>query len=249
MGRTTLLELLRSESPQITVGVLTADMMALGSQLELMERASVKLLHFDVMDGCFCPLMTMGPPFIKAVKTPLLKDVHLMIDDPLPKLAAFAAAGADVLTVNVEACTHLHRALQMVGEMENANDPARGILRGVSLNPATSVDIIKPVMDQVEMVLLLAVNPGWSGQRFISSIREKIARVKELIAETGKDVLLCVDGGVKKDNVADVAAMGADIIVTGSAVFDGKAPLENARFMMEAVKNSKGKGTEKAADE
>lgn len=240
MSQESLTAQLRRASPQITVGVLTADLMSLGSQLALMEKAGVKLLHFDVMDGCFCPLMTMGPPFIKAVKTPLLKDVHLMIENPLPKLESYAAAGADILTINAESCTHLHRALQMVREMENANDPARGILRGVSLNPSTPVEVIVPVMDELEMVLLLAVNPGWGGQSFIVPVREKIARLKQIFRDADKGLLLCVDGGVKKNNIAEVAAMGADIVVTGSAVFDGKAPLENAKFMIDELRKVKG---------
>ena len=234
-----LFEQLRRESPQITVGVLTAELMCLGDQLKLIEDAGVKMLHFDVMDGCFCPMMTVGPPFIKAVKTRLLKDVHLMIEDPLAKLGDYIAAGADLLTINIESCRHLHRALQIIAEAQNVNDPKRGILRGVSLNPATPIEAMRPILDEIELVLLLAVNPGWSGQKFIGHVQQKLEAVQEILREANKEVLVCIDGGVKKTNIGDIAEMGADIIVTGGAVFDGKAPAENARFMLEAISKAK----------
>ena len=229
------LEELRQAAPLITVGVLTADLMSLGCELELIQRAGVKLLHIDVMDGRFCPMMTVGPPFIKAIKTPLYKDVHLMIEEPLDKLADFVAAGADIITINVESCRHIHRALQMLAQMKNVNDAERGILRGVVLNPATPLEVIKPIMQDLEIVFLLAVNPGFSGQAFIPSTREKFAALKQMLAHAKKDILTGIDGGVKKDNIREIAVMRPDIVVTGSAVFDGKAPLENAKFMMEAL--------------
>ena len=129
-GSTTF-QLLRQLSPTISVGLLTADLMNLGSELSQLEKTDVKLLHIDVMDGCFTPMMTVGPLFIKALKTPLLKDVHLMIQDPLEKVDAYVAAGADVITVHVESGSHIHRVFQKLGEMSNANDPARGLVRGV----------------------------------------------------------------------------------------------------------------------
>lgn len=236
MANNLLFDQLRKQSPLLTVGVLTADLMCLADQLKLIEDAGVKMLHFDVMDGCFCPLATFGPPFIKAVKTSLIKDVHLMINDPLPKLEGYIAAGADILTVNVESCTHLHRALQVIGQAQNVNNPEWGILRGVSLNPATPIEVIKPILDEIEMVLLLAVNPGWGGQKFIGNIRQKFTALHEMAHQAGKDFLICIDGGVNKSNIADIAAIGADMIVSGSAVFDGKAPSQNAKFMLEAMK-------------
>jgi len=230
-----LFDELRAKSPLISVGILTADLMSLGSELKLMERAGVRLLHVDVMDGCFCPMMTVGPVFVKAVKTSLLKDVHLLIDEPLNKLESYVAAGADMITVQLESCRHIHRVLQALGEMTNANDSDRGILRGIALNPGTPLDVIAPLMDELEMVFLLAVNPGWSGQKFIPSTRLRLRQLKEMIRAAGKDILASVDGGVTRNNIAEVSRMDVDIIVTGSAVFDGKAPLENARFMLSAV--------------
>jgi ribulose-phosphate 3-epimerase len=230
-----LLDQLHAMSPLLSVGVLTADLMSLGSELKLIENTGVKLLHVDVMDGCFCPMMTVGPVFIKAIKTPLFKDIHLMIDEPLNRLESYVAAGADMLTVHVESCQHIHRVLQELGKMTNANEPARGILRGIALNPGTPLEAITPLMDELEMVFLLAVNPGWSGQKFIPSTRSRLGRLKQMVRDAKKNILVGVDGGITRNNIVDVAQMEADIIVAGSAVFDGKAPAENAKFMLENI--------------
>jgi len=236
MADSTTLQSLKQLSPTVSVGIITADLLSLGSELSLLERSGVKLVHVDVMDGCFCPMMTVGPPFIKALKTPLLKDVHLMIADPLEKIADYVAAGADIITFHPEGCTHPHRVLQQMRNMTNANDPARGLLRGVSLNPGTPLQVLEPLLGELELILLLAVNPGWGGQKFIPSTLDRIAHAKQLIAASGREILLAVDGGITRSNIAEVARTGVDIIVTGSAVFDGKAAGENARFMLEAVK-------------
>jgi ribulose-phosphate 3-epimerase len=233
-----LLEQIREASPLISVGILTADLMSLGSELKLMETAGVKLLHVDVMDGCFCPMMTVGPGFIKAVKTPLLKDVHLMIENPLNTLESYVAAGADMITVHVESCRHIHRVLQKLGEFTNANDSNRGILRGIALNPGTPLEVITPLIDELEMIFLLAVNPGFSGQKFIPSTQGRLSRIRTMLSDAKKDILVGVDGGITRDNIADVARMDVDVIVTGSAVFDGKTPLENARFMIDTVNDA-----------
>jgi ribulose-phosphate 3-epimerase len=232
-----LFDQLRQKAPLVSVGVLSANLMSLGSDLELLERAGVELLHFDIMDGCFCPMMTVGPGFAKAIKTTLLKDVHLMINEPLDKLESYVAAGADMITVHVESCRHTHRVLQKLGEATNANDSARGILRGVALNPGTPLEAVLPLFDEVEMVFLLGVNPGWGGQRFIASTQRRLKQLKEMIAASAREILTGLDGGITRENIADVAAMGADIIVTGSAVFRGNTPLENARFMMSAIRD------------
>ena len=179
--------------------------------------------------------MTVGPGFIKALKTPLFKDIHLLINEPLDKLEGYVAAGADMLTTQVESCGHPHRVLQVLGKMTNANEPARGILRGIALNPGTPLEGVTPLMDELEMIFLLAVNPGWRGQKFIGSTRSRVAQLKQTIHDARKDILVGIDGGVTRDNIADVAGMGADIIVAGSAVFDGKAPAENAKFMLENI--------------
>jgi ribulose-phosphate 3-epimerase len=229
MRQQALVDQLRKSCPQVSVGVLTADWMSLGSQLQLLESAGVKLLHFDVMDGCFCPMLTMGAPVVAGLKTSLLKDVHLMIEEPLSKLETFVAAGADIVTVHVESTRHVHRVLQALGKMKNANDESKGIVRGVALNPGTPLEALDPLLDDLEMIVLLAVNPGWGGQKFIPSTWERLEGLKKKV---GDQVLICVDGGITRENVAEAARRGADIIVTGSAVFDGRSPVENAQYMV-----------------
>jgi ribulose-phosphate 3-epimerase len=229
------LKLLRAAAPTVSIGVVTANLLSLGSEIALLEGTGAKLAHLDVMDGCFCPMMTVGPPFIKAIKTSLLKDVHLMIDEPLEKVAEYVAVGADMVTIHPEACSNVHRVMQKLGQLTNANDPERGLVRGIALNPGTPLEVLDPLLDQIELISLLAVNPGWSGQKFIPATRRRIARVQRMIADSGRDIILCVDGGITKENIAEVAATGADLIVAGSAVFDGKTPEANARFMLDAV--------------
>lgn len=237
---------LGQKTPTLGVGLLTADLMSLGTELTLLEQAEVPIVHIDVMDGCFCPPLTVGPCFIKALKTPLLKDVHLMIERPLDKIEAYVAAGADIVTVHVEGGRHTHRALQMLGTQVNVNDPSRGILRGLGLNPGTPLESVKALLDEVDLITLLAVNPGWSGQGFIKATERRLRDLRAMIGHTDSDILLAVDGGVTQQNITEVATWGADIIVTGSAVFDGNNPLKNAKTMLEAQKAATSCGTEVA---
>lgn len=216
--------------PTISVGVLTADLSSLGTELRRLEGTGVPLAHFDIMDGSFCPMMTFGPPIVRAAGTSLLKDVHLMVEDPLDKLAAFVDAGADILTVHAEACRDPHHVLQEMKKLSN------GLTRGIALNPGTPVSVLEPLLDEVDVVVLLAVHPGRSGQTFIRATVRRMEAVRQMIADSRRPILTCVDGGVSKKNIDEIARMGADIIVTGSAVFDGKAVEDNARYMLAAVK-------------
>ncbi len=229
-----VVEQIRSESPLLTVGILSADMMNLGRDVATMEEAGVKMLHFDVMDGVFCPGFTVGPGFVKSVKTSLLKDVHLMVNDPLEKLDAFVAAGADLVTVHVESTIHAHRALQALGQMTNANDPERGIARGIALNPGTPVEAVRPLLDDVDLITLLAVNPGWGGQSFIEPVLKKLDALQRMVVGEGSSAMVCIDGGIKKDNIASIAEHNVDVIITGSAVFKGD-PKTNAEEMIRRI--------------
>jgi len=238
MGGTTF-EHLRSLCPSISVGVLSADLMNLGLELQMLERVGVGIVHVDVMDGRFCPWMTVGPSYVKGLKTSLLKDVHLMVHEPLDKLPAYVDAGADMVTVHVEAAVHIHRVLQRLGTMEHRAGPGRGIVRGIALNPATPLEsLTPPLLDEVEVISLLAVDPGWSGQRFAPRTLERVARVREMISGSGRVILLCVDGGITRENVAQVVAAGVDLVAAGSSVFDGKAAEANAGFMLNTVRRS-----------
>ena len=226
------------DRPHLTIGINTADLGHLADEVHVLEDARVEIVHIDVMDGVFCPMTTVGPPFVKAIRTPLLKDAHLMIVDPIDKVADYVAAGADIITFHVESTRHPHRVLQVLAKAENANDPARGIIRGVALNPGTPVSALEPLIDELEYVLILAVNPGWGGQKFIESTQSRLADAAQLIRRSGRKILLGADGGVTRENVARVATMGPNLIVTGSAVFDGKTPADNARYMLDQVRGS-----------
>ena len=226
--------------PRLTVGMMTADLLRLGQEMELLEGAGLELVHIDVMEGVFCPMLTVGPPVLRALRTRLLKDAHLMITDPLTKVEAFVEAGADMITFQVEGAPQPHRVLQVLGGATNANDPERGIIRGIAVNPSTPLGTIEPLLDEVEYVLVLSVNPGWGGQAFIPSTERRLGEARRMIEASGQKILLGVDGGVTRDNIARVAAMGADVIVSGSAIFDGKAAAQNAAFMLDQVRAAAG---------
>ena len=207
----------------------------MGAELGRLERAGADFVHIDVADGCFCPQLTVGPPVIGALRTVLRKDVHLMIDEPLQKLGAYVEAGADVITFHVEAARHPHRVLQALGSMTRPGGSSNTIVRGIALNPGTPVTAVEPLLDEADLVLLLAVNPGWGGQRFAPGTERRLAATREMIEVCGRRVMLAVDGGVTRQNVASIAAMGVDVIVSGSAVFDGGDVAANLRQMLDEV--------------
>jgi ribulose-phosphate 3-epimerase len=219
-------------APLLSVGILTADLLRLGDELVALDDAGIALVHVDVMDGVFCPQMTVGPPIVKAIPDRFVKDVHLMVDEPLDKVAAYVEAGAGIVTFHVEATRHPHRVLRSLADT--------GVVRGVALNPGTPLALAEPLLDDLDLLLLLAVDPGWSGQKLIPATLRKLEGAKALVAD--REIVLAVDGGITKANVARVAAYGVDLIVTGSAVFDGVSPKENARDMLGAARAATGKG-------
>ncbi len=198
---------------KIAPSILSADFSRLGEELKKVEDAGADLIHIDVMDGHFVPNITIGPLIVKAVKrsTKLPLDVHLMIDNPDRYIKSFAEAGADIITIHIEVCNHLHRTIQCIRDLN--------IKGGVVLNPATPLVTLEDILEDVDIVLLMSVNPGFEGQQFLPSVLPKIERLKRQIDERDLKVEIEVDGGIKLDNAGDVIKAGGDILVAGSAVF------------------------------
>lgn len=197
----------------IAPSILSADGSRLGEEILAVEKAGADWIHVDVMDGNFVPNITMGPAIISSLRkvTRLPFDVHLMIDDPDRYIESFYKAGADVITVHVEASSHLHRTVDLIKSF--------GIQAGVSLNPATSLEQVEEIIHYIDLLLIMSVNPGFGGQQFIGTSLAKIARARKMLDGTPRRPLLEVDGGINLKNIGDVAEAGADVIVAGAAVF------------------------------
>jgi ribulose-phosphate 3-epimerase len=231
--------------PRLSAGVITADLARLGADLEIL-RGRAAWAHVDVMDGAFCPQLTVGPAFVAAVAgTGIPVDAHLLVEEPRRLVPDVAAAGAAVITVHAEATRHLHRTLQ---EMTDLAGESRSFLRGVAINPGTSVHVVEPVLELVDLILVLAVNPGWPGQAPAANTRRRVEAARELIAGCGADVLVGVDGGVTLRNAAEIAAWEIDIIVSGSAIFDGRDPARNLDLMAKLLPMTTGPIEEAAHD-
>lgn len=198
----------------IAPSILSADFTCLGQEIKAVEKAGADWIHVDVMDGHFVPNITMGPLVVEAVRrsTSLPVDVHLMIENADQYVVDFANAGADYLSVQVEACPHLHRTLNLIRD--------NGAKSGAVLNPATPISAVSWVLEDLDFILIMSVNPGFGGQKFIPGSIEKIRHLKSLINEKGLDILIEVDGGVNADTIADVSAAGVDAFVAGSAIFN-----------------------------
>ncbi len=212
---------------KIAPSILSADFSRLGEEVARAEKSGADIIHIDVMDGNFVPNITVGPPVVKAIRayTKLPIDVHLMIKDPERFIDRFYDAGADMISVHVEECKHLHGTIQSIKQ--------KGIKAGVVLNPATSLSSIKWVLNDVDMVLLMTVNPGFGGQKYIDSLTEKIRELKQMIVKTGLDIDIEVDGGIRPDNIYNVTEAGANVIVAGSAIFNAPDMAEMIKILRE----------------
>lgn len=216
----------------LSPSILAADFSKLQADVALVENSGCEYLHVDIMDGHFVPNISFGPVVLKSLqnKTKLFMDVHLMIENPDMYIEEFVKAGADLITVHQEACPHLHRTIQ--------NIKSHGIKAGVSLNPATPLSTLEEILPELDMVLIMSVNPGFGGQSFIESSLDKIVRLKQMIDARGLKIDIEVDGGIKADNVGAVLEAGANVIVAGSALFaasDFNAEVQKFRAEAEKV--------------
>ncbi|UTW64959.1 ribulose-phosphate 3-epimerase [bacterium SCSIO 12643] len=215
---------------KIAPSLLSADFSRLQEDITLVEEGGADVLHVDVMDGHFVPNITFGPFIVKAIKkcASIPLDVHLMIENPERYIEDFAKAGSDYITVHVEACTHIHRVLQQI--------KATGAKVGVSLNPGTPLSSIEEVLGDVDLILIMSVNPGFGGQSFIQGALDKIRRLRQMLSERGLDhVEIEIDGGVKLDNIAEVAEAGVDIFVSGSGIYKAEDPKDMIAQMKKVI--------------
>ena len=209
----------------LSPSILSADYGKLAEEIERIDEAVAQYIHIDVMDGMFVPNITLGAPVVKSLRkyTDRILDVHLMIEEPDRYVEDFAKAGADIITVHAEACRHLDRTVAHIKEL--------GTMAGVAINPATPIEVLRHVIDQVDMVLIMTVNPGYGGQKLIPYTLEKVTELRRILGERGIKLDIEVDGGITLDNVDQALIAGANIIVAGSAVFSGDASANVEAFL------------------
>ncbi len=219
----------KNRRPKLAPSILSADFSRLGEQIAEAEEGGADWIHVDVMDGHFVPNITIGPLVVKAIRscTKLPLDVHLMIDSPEKYIEQFANAGSDYITIHAEACTHLHRSIEDIKEL--------GVKAGVSLNPATPLELIYEILPVIDLALIMSVNPGFGGQKYIKGSESKVARLRKKVDELGAACVIEVDGGITADIAPKVVNAGADVLVAGSAVFNKKEAIADA---IARIKNS-----------
>ncbi|MBU3226875.1 ribulose-phosphate 3-epimerase [Clostridium algidicarnis] len=215
---------------KIAPSILSADFSKLGEHITRLDNSEADIIHIDVMDGRFVPNISFGMPIIKSIRPYTKKefDVHLMIEEPSKYIEEFAKAGADIITVHYESEKHLDKTITHIKEL--------GIKAAVALNPATPINVLESILKELDMVLIMSVNPGFGGQKYIKYCDEKIKDLKQMILKTCKDIAIQVDGGIDLTNIKDVSNSGADIIVAGSAVFKQDRIEENIKNLKEAIK-------------
>jgi ribulose-phosphate 3-epimerase len=214
---------------KIAPSILSADFSRLGKDVKMIDESEAEYVHIDVMDGMFVPNISFGFPVIKSIRSITNKvfDVHLMIEDPGRYIDEFADAGADIITVHYESAVHLHRVIQQIKN--------KGLMVGVSLNPSTPVMLLKDIIRDIDMVLIMSVNPGYGGQSFIEGTKNKVLELVELKKEYNNDLLIEIDGGVKETNIGEISSWGVDVFVAGSEVFKAENPSEKIKKMKNII--------------
>ena len=214
---------------KLAPSILSADFSKLGAQIDEAEKAGADWIHVDVMDGHFVPNITIGPDVVKSIRscTTLPLDVHLMVESPEKYIKQFAEAGSDIITVHAEACKHLHRVVENIKEL--------GARAGVSINPATPLELIDEILPSIDLVLIMSVNPGFGGQKYIKGSENKVARLRKKIDDLGLSCEIEIDGGITAENASKVVNAGAGVLVAGSAVFNKKETIAEA---IAKIKNS-----------
>ncbi len=223
MTKQTIISIIKSGTPQLSIGTLTGSMMNQGQEISILENAGINLLHLDVMDGLAWPKITVGAPFLAGLKTHLLKDVHLLITQPENHIADFIAAGANIITIHPEHTEKFQETLDLLN--------ASSALTSVGIYPTTPIETIIPYLEKIDVVFVLAIGPDTGKETFFDLVAERVAKLRALKPE----LVIAIDGAVKKDNIQAIAAIKPDLIVTGSAVFDGNDAAANITAMQNSI--------------